>query len=155
MRGCAAAVLVLFVVAAPALSQCGGTPVVVSAQFRSTIYELALDGTHLWAATGYGLTLYDISADPPLALDSLALGVSGTTLYATDGDASVEVFSAGNAPQRIGAFTSLLPRPTAINVNGGLVYVSDGLQTDILSGTGASLTSVAAAAFPFGSNSLA
>ena len=70
MRGCAAAVLILLAV--PVFPQCSLTPV-ASAQFRSTIFDLAADNGRLWAATGYGLTLYDITVDPPLLLDSIAL----------------------------------------------------------------------------------
>src|SRR5437588_540518 len=82
MRGCAAAVLILLAV--PVFPQCSLTPV-ASAQFRSTIFDLAADNGRLWAATGYGLTLYDITVDPPLLLDSIALAGSTRVVRAASG----------------------------------------------------------------------
>src|SRR5437764_1070419 len=82
MRGCAAALLILL--AAPAVPQCPLTPV-ASAQFRSTIFDLAAENGRLWAATGYGLTLYDITVDPPRALDSIALAGSTRVVRAASG----------------------------------------------------------------------
>src|SRR5205814_7887750 len=76
MPGRVAAVLMAILLTAPAFPQCNLTPV-ASAQFRSTVLDLAVDGTRVWAATSYGLTLYDLAADPPLILDSIAL--PGTT----------------------------------------------------------------------------
>src|SRR5438067_2257722 len=205
MRGCAAALLILL--AAPAVPQCTLTPV-ASAQFRSTIFDLAAENGRLWAATGYGLTLYDSTVDPPRALDSIAhagatvndlaltandlyaatangivqfdlldpsapaktsvtfaisgagvtsLALAGNTIYAADGHASIEVFkvAAGSAPQRAGSFTSILPRPSAVSASDGRVYVSNGLQTEILVGSDANVSGVATSAFPFGSSSFA
>ena len=231
--------------AAAAFPQCNLTPV-ASAQFRSSIFDLAVDGNDLWAATGYGVTLYDRSVDPPVIVGSLAvpgttrvvrtanglayagsgtflvairkssralviagivdtgatvndlvvrtndlfvatsngiaqfdllnpnvpvrtpavfvtsgsnvtsLSLSGSsTLYAADGDASVEVFdvSISTLPQRVGSFNSL-PRSTSVHANGGRVYVSDGQSTDVFVGAGISLTPAAAAPLAFGSISL-
>ena len=244
MRGRVAAVLILILLAAPTFPQCSLAPV-ASAQFRSTIFDLSVDGNRLWAATSYGLTVYDITADPPLILDSIALpgptrvvrasngtayaasgsaiqyvrwtgrelqlagaidvgavvndlvvttnylyaataagiaqydllnpaapaktsvsfatsgtnvgslALTGNTLYATDGDSSVEVFNIGipNLPQHVGAYTTVLPRPTAVRAVDGRVYVSDGVQTDLLLGNDADLGR--AGTFPFGSSSFA
>jgi hypothetical protein len=246
MLGRVAAVVISVLFATTAFPQCNLTPV-ASAQFRSTILDLAVDGNRLWAATTYGLTLYDLDVDPPQILDSIplagstrtvrarsgvayagsgsaiqvvrwdgrqlqlagavdtgatvndlaltatylyaatangiaqfdlinpnapaktsatfstsgtnvtALALAGETLYATDGDASLEVFSISvpTIPQRLGAVASLLPRPIAVNASDGRVYVSDGQQTDILIGSGATLTHAANATFPFGSSSFA
>ncbi len=89
----AAASLLALLLAAPALPQCGLTPV-ASAQFRSTILDLAIDGNRLWAATSYGLALYDLTADPPPILDTIALPgttravrVAGGVAYAASGSA--------------------------------------------------------------------
>ena len=42
----------------------------VSYQFRSSILDLAVDGNDLWAATSYGVSLYDRSVDPPRLIAS-------------------------------------------------------------------------------------
>src|SRR5947208_14177621 len=76
MCGRVAAVLLTLFLSAPAFPQCSLAPV-ASAQFRSTILDLSIDGNRLWAATSYGLTLYDLTADPPPILDTVAL--PGTT----------------------------------------------------------------------------
>src|SRR5438034_11542704 len=76
MLGRVSAVAILLLVTNTAFPQCSLTPV-ASAQFRSTILDLSIDGNRLWAATSYGLTLYDATADPPLILDTIAL--PGTT----------------------------------------------------------------------------
>lgn len=68
----AAGVLFLFLIVVPAFPQCSYQPV-FSDQFRSTFLDLAIDGNDLWAATSYGVALYDRSADPPAFVASLAL----------------------------------------------------------------------------------
>jgi len=45
--------------------------------FRETIHDVALDGDAVWAATSWGVSLYDASVDPPRALRSIA--IPGTT----------------------------------------------------------------------------
>ncbi|PYQ62890.1 MAG: hypothetical protein DMF58_00335, partial [Acidobacteria bacterium] len=65
-----------FLLALPALPQCNFTPV-FSDQFRSSILDLAIDGNDLWAATSYGVALYDRSVDPPRLVAAVA--VPGTT----------------------------------------------------------------------------
>ena len=76
MPGRVAAVLISLLLTAPAFPQCNLAPV-AGAQFRSTIFDLSIDGSGGWAATGYGITLYDLDADPPLILDTI--GLPGTT----------------------------------------------------------------------------
>ena len=71
MRGCAA-FLFLSLIAIPALPQCG-YQLVYSGQFRTTAYDLALDGNNLWLATGYGVSLFDRSVDPPALVASIAV----------------------------------------------------------------------------------
>lgn len=90
----AAAISLLFLPAA-AFPQCNLTPV-ASIPFRSSYLDIAIDGNDLWAATSYGLSLYDRSVDPPVlvaalplpgitrvvrATNGLAYAGSGTTLY--------------------------------------------------------------------------
>src|SRR5437867_3571340 len=71
MRVCVLAVLIVLI-ALPALPQCNFAPV-LSDQFRSSILDLAIDGNDLWAATSYGLSLYDRSVDPPRLVASLPI----------------------------------------------------------------------------------
>src|SRR5437868_10053563 len=77
MRAWVLAVLIA-VLASPLLPQCNFTPV-LSDQFRSSILDLAIDGNDLWAATSYGLSLYDRSVDPPRLVASIP--VPGTTRF--------------------------------------------------------------------------
>jgi len=108
MRGRVAAVLLsLSFLAIPLFPQCIVAPV-ASVQFRSTIFDLAVDGTRLWAATSYGLTVYDIQADPPLIDATIAL--PGTTrvvralvgtAYAASGSAIQVVRWNGTSPQLV------------------------------------------------------
>ena len=74
MRGCVKAVLLLLVLSFPfgAAAQCTWTPQ-FSGQFRTTALDVAVDGNHIWVATGYGIQL--LSNDT--IVDSLAL--PGTT----------------------------------------------------------------------------
>lgn len=206
-----------------------------SGQFRTTAYDLSVDGNDIWVATGYGLQLFDRSDDPPslaaagavaglakfvrarngiayagsgstlavarrngqkidvvrtidaggdvqaLFVDATGLYVgttnglsrydlfdplnpakanasfttssssitslsgNGSTLYVTDGDSSVEIFSvAAGFPQKTGTVDAL-PRSVSAWAAGNYLYVSDGTQTDIFllgSGTPAKVASV-------------
>src|SRR5207247_943310 len=96
MLGRALAVSVLtFLQTLPALPQCNLSPV-ASAQFRSTILDVAIDGNRLWAATSYGITIYDATADPPLILDSIALPGTTRAVRAANG---IGYAASGNAIQ--------------------------------------------------------
>ena len=70
MRACAAVLVGFFAI--QAFPQCNVSPI-FSSQFRSTFNDLALDGNDLWAATSYGLTLYDRGVDPPGHFQELPL----------------------------------------------------------------------------------
>ena len=74
-RGVITAILTI-ALALPAVPQCNLSPI-LSDPFRSSILDLALDGNDLWAATSYGLSLYDRSVDPPRLTAMLA--IPGTT----------------------------------------------------------------------------
>ncbi|HEY8130735.1 MAG TPA: hypothetical protein VII12_02495, partial [Thermoanaerobaculia bacterium] len=67
-----AVAIAILAIALPAAPQCNFTPV-LSDQFRSSILDLAVDGNDLWAATSYGLSLYDRSVDPPRLVASLPI----------------------------------------------------------------------------------
>ncbi|HWW62377.1 MAG TPA: hypothetical protein VN181_13475, partial [Thermoanaerobaculia bacterium] len=75
MRGCVIAVLFLSLLPG-AFPQCTLTPI-SSAPFRASVLDVSIDGNDLWAATGYGVQLFDRTVDPPLRLASIA--VPGTT----------------------------------------------------------------------------
>src|ERR1051325_57232 len=68
--------LFLSFLALPVSAQCN-LSLVHSDPFRSTFLDVAIDGSDLWAATSYALTLYDRSVDPPAYVASIAL--PGTT----------------------------------------------------------------------------
>lgn len=72
MLGRVAAVVIASLAALPALAQCNFTPV-RSAQFRSSALDLAIDGTDVWVATSYGVSLYDRRVDPPKLVSSVAV----------------------------------------------------------------------------------
>ena len=65
----AVSLLFLPVVAFP---QCNLTQV-ASVPFRASYLDIAIDGNDLWAATSYGVSLYDRSVDPPALIVSLPL----------------------------------------------------------------------------------
>jgi hypothetical protein len=213
MRARVLAVLIA-VLATPLLPQCNFTPV-LSDPFRSSILDLAIDGNDLWAATGYGLALYDRSVDPPRLSGLIAipgvtrdvpvanglayaasgnsiavvrkngrslqlirtidtgsqvndivvtpialfaatnngiiqyaltdatnpsapaqvtqtaatsLALVGSTLYAAEGDATVEVFSISPFVQRTGSITAPA-NVTSVHANNGKLFVSTAVQT--------------------------
>ena len=73
MRGCVAAVLtVLFLSSTPLAAQCNSS-LVYSGAFRASYLDLAIDGNDLWAATSYGVQLFDRSVDPPALVASLSV----------------------------------------------------------------------------------
>jgi len=100
-----AVVIAILSAALPTLPQCNFTPV-LSDQFRSSILDLAVEGNDLWAATSYGLALYDRSVDPPRLVASLP--IPGATrlvrlgnglAYAGSGSAIAVVRKSGRALQ--------------------------------------------------------
>ena len=104
--------------------------------------------THLFAATSAGIAHFDLldAASPtrttvvmPSSSPSVtSLAVGGHTLYAADGDATVEQYTIefGSLPQHIGTIESL-PRSSAVHFASGTLYVSDqfGQSTDVISGS--------------------
>lgn len=69
-------------------TSCTG-PRIYSGAFRASVLDVSLDGQRLWAATSYGVTLYDASIDPPAPLGSLALPGATTRVRAVNGNAFV------------------------------------------------------------------
>jgi hypothetical protein len=100
MRGRVIAVLLLLS-SSTASPQCD-FQLEYSGAFRATYFDLAIDGNDLWAATGYGLQLFDLGADPPGRVASAPLpGVTrvvraaGGIAYASSGSEIFTVRKAG------------------------------------------------------------
>lgn len=105
MRGRVAAILLLFLCSIPAFPQCNLSPV-YSGQFRASILDVAADNNDLWAATSYGVALYDRTIDPPRVVASIAVPgvtrvvrVSGGTVYAGSGSSIVFIRKSGSGLQ--------------------------------------------------------
>jgi hypothetical protein len=123
--------------------------VLTSLNIGSQINDLLLAAPYLYAAGAGGVTQIDVQV-PTLPFvtarltttsgSAFSLAIKGDNLYAADGDASIEVYSIRipSLPQKIGAFPSL-PRSSSVSVNADRIYVSDGLQTDVLTGTDTSV----------------
>lgn len=130
----------------------------------ATVNDLLLTTLDLYAATSNGLLQFDLldRTNPVKTTASFlttspnvtSLTMIGSTLYAADSDATVEAYtlSIPNLPQRLGGITSLA-RSIGVETNNGRLYISDGQQTEVFSGTGVSMTKLGAAAF--GATSLA
>jgi hypothetical protein len=113
-----------------------------SAEAGATINDMVATPLDLYVATANGLRQYDLlnASSPtltPLAFvtsgsNVTSLALSGSTLYAVDGDSSVEAFSitVPTLPLKLPSFDSL-PRPTSVKTSGSRVYVSDGNTTDV------------------------
>src|ERR1043166_8064171 len=120
------------------------------------VNDLAVTGSAVYAATANGLAQFDLLDWSRRALATSSANVTSlalvqNTLYAADGDATVESFNIDipSLPQATGALTGSLARVTSIEANGGKLYASDGRQTDVYIGT------TKAATLPFGVTTLA
>lgn len=119
----------------------------------ATVNDLLYLPPYLYAATTKGVVQLDLFVpDSPVVARTLnttsgaahSLARLDTTLYAADGDSSIEAYSVSvpSLPQKVGTFNSL-PRSTAVNVASGRLFVSDGQQTEIFAGSGADMSRVA------------
>jgi hypothetical protein len=72
MRGRAAVLILLLLLPVPLFAQCNFT-LAYSGEFRASYLDIAVDSNDLWAATSYGVQLFDRSVDPPSLVASLAL----------------------------------------------------------------------------------
>jgi len=117
----------------------------------ATVNDILATTLDLYVATSSGLAQYDL-LDPltpkktPAQFAITGTGVNSltainATLYAADSDSTVEIFSIDvpTFPQHIGSVTSVANAKFVETANGKL-YVSNGQQTDLFSGSGASLT---------------
>jgi hypothetical protein len=126
----------------------------------ATVNDLLLTTLYLYAATANGIAQYDLldplnptrtsATFPTSAQNVTSLALSGSSLYAADGDLTLEQFSVSipSLPQHTGSIDAL-PRSLSVKVGGTRVYVSDGLQTAVIIG------GTRAATLPFGGTSLA
>jgi hypothetical protein len=78
--------LICLFIAAAAIAQCDYKPQ-FSAPFRTSMFDLWIDNTDLWAATGYGVQLYDRSVDPPRLVASIGLPGTTSVVRASNGTA--------------------------------------------------------------------
>ncbi|MGK2859428.1 MAG: hypothetical protein ACSLFQ_19680, partial [Thermoanaerobaculia bacterium] len=124
-----------------------------SIDLGATVNDLAISGNYLYAATASGVTQIDVADRPrpaiaaPLTTTSgvaLSVAILGTTLYAADGDSSVEAYSiqVPSLPQKIGTVSSL-PRSVGVSTFDGYLVISDGQQSEVFAGNGTSLGRVA------------
>ncbi|HEY2093086.1 MAG TPA: hypothetical protein VGJ81_14460 [Thermoanaerobaculia bacterium] len=75
MRGCVAVFLTILFLSSPLAAQCNSS-LVYSGAFRASYLDLAIDGSNgndLWAATSYGVQLFDRSVDPPALVASISV----------------------------------------------------------------------------------
>ena len=70
VRGCVAAIAILL--SLPSLSQCTYS-LGYSGAFRASYLDIVIDNNDLWAATSYGVQLFDRSVDPPALVASIAV----------------------------------------------------------------------------------
>jgi len=123
-----------------------------SLDLGATINDLLFAAPYLYAATSSGIVQVDsFVPDAPRIATRLAttagrafsLARLETTLYAADGDASIEAYSISfpALPQKIGTVTSLLRSSQVLTTNNRLL-VSDGIQTEIFAGSGTNLIRV-------------
>jgi hypothetical protein len=142
MRGRAAILVVLpvLLLSLPAFSQCNYS-LVASVPFRSTAYDVTIDGNDLWLASGYGVALYDRSVDPPVLSSEVAVPqttrlvrAANGTAYAAGGASVAVIVKNGKQLQLVSSFTA----PGTVNdllltTNDLYVATSNGLaQYDLL-----------------------
>ncbi|MBI2214514.1 MAG: hypothetical protein HYU52_12780 [Acidobacteria bacterium] len=136
------------------MSKSGGSIVTIgSTSLGGTVSDLLVLGPYVFAATSGGVAQIDVAvADNPALVRTLSttnigarsLALLGATLYATDGDSTVEAYNVQlpSAPQKLGTFNSLTPSLWVSEASGRL-YVSDGQRTEVFIGSGALMTRVA------------
>ncbi len=129
-------IFAFLITAGTALAQCDYKPQ-FSAPFRASILDLSIDNNDLWAATGYGVQLYDRSVDPPRLVASI--GIAGVTsvvrgsngvAYAGGTNGIAVIRRSGSSLQlarmiSLNSVNDLLLRPTALfaATTGGIVDI--------------------------------
>ncbi|HEX6159069.1 MAG TPA: hypothetical protein VF111_02815 [Thermoanaerobaculia bacterium] len=117
-----------------------------SVEAGGNVNDFHFAGSYLFAATSAGLAHFDlIEATHPVRTsvtlptsnsNVTSLAAAGNTLYAADGDSSVHVFTLVSPalPQHTNTITSL-PGASSVNATASRLYVSDGLSTELFTGT--------------------
>lgn len=134
-----------------------------SIDIGSPINDLVEQAGFLYAATPSGIVQVDVldRAHPVEARTlsttsggALSLALLGQTLYAADGSRSFDAFTLTipALPQKIGTIKTA-GRTTSVRAAGSRLIASDGQQSEVLSGSGGTLTSTAVV--PFGGRSAA
>lgn len=107
MLGRVAVAVFLLLIPVVAIPQCNLTQV-ASVPFRASYLDVAVDGNDLWAATSYGVSLYDRAVDPPALIASLpvpgitrVVRVSNGIAYAGSGSTLFVVRKNGRALQLV------------------------------------------------------
>lgn len=129
----------------------------------ATVNDIAVTPNYMYVATSNGLQQYDLlnpaapsrmATLPTSSSNVISLSLSGSNLYAADGDNTVEIFDVSNPtlPQRTGSLQSL-PRSTGVHATATRVYVTDGQNTDVFIRSGTTATKVGTA--PFGTTAFA
>jgi hypothetical protein len=148
MLGRVVLAVLLLLIPAAAFAQCNLTQV-ASVPFRASYLDVAIDGNDLWAATSYGISLYDRGVDPPSLIASLplpgitrAVRVANGIAYAGSGSTLFIVRKNGRALQLVrgidasGTINDLLLTPLDL-----YVATSTGLsQWDLLDAANPSKT---------------
>ena len=124
-----------------------------SADAGAQVNDLVVTAAAVYAATANGLAQFDLldwsrHTLPTSSANVTSLALLGTTLYAADGDSSVEAISIDipSLPQPLGTVASL-PRVTSVRANNGKLYASDGRQSDVFAGSGANMSKLSSASF--------
>ncbi len=127
MRGRVIAVLFFFFFAAgTATPQCN-FQLEYSGAYRASYLDLAIDGNDLWAATGYGLQLFDRSIDPPRLIDSIALPGLTRTIRANGGIAYVGSGTSIHVVRKAGVSLQLVRAVDVAGTVNELAMTSDSL----------------------------
>ena len=131
----------------------GGEPVVIgSVAAGGTVSDLLVVSSYVFAATSVGVVQIDVIVpDRPATVrtlsttngHALSLAQMGGTMYASDGDSTVEIYNiqVPSIPQKIGTLNSLL-RSLWVSEASGLLFVSDGQQTEVFGGSGVQVSRI-------------
>ena len=145
------------------LQKSGGTfRTIGSVALGGTANDILILSTYAFVATSVGVVQVDVVLpDRPAVMRTLAttnvgaqsLAFLGATLYAADGDSTVEVYNVQIAsfPQKIGTFNSLV-RSLWVSEASGRLYISDGHETEVFSGSGLLMNRTAT--LPAGANAV-
>lgn len=102
MRGRVTLFLTTFLFLATAASPQCNYRLEYSAPLRATYFDAVIDGNDLWAATGYGVQLFDRSIDPPRLIASLAVPETTRSIDVRDGIAYAGSGTAVHVVRRAG-----------------------------------------------------